>query len=415
MSGLVSRLIGGWRTGLARPVLILQGGNALNYFGYGLILPFEIIYLHQIRGFSTATAGLVLAATMGSSAIVTPPTGALLDRYSAKALVVAGSLASALGYAGFAFVERPWQGFACSIVGGAGFGAAGTANRTLVIRLVTQEQRAAAFALNRVAGNFGIGAGATVGGFIVAAAQQLSSFQILYLFDAVTSAAFALIVLAAVPSPRAEIVTPADANGTGFRAVARDRLFLVVIAANIVLVVVGHTFFSNILPPFAKAHTPVGPAEIGIIILVNTTFIVIAQIPAVRVVARMRRTQAFAVTSGLFAVALLAVLPATLVHSELAATSLLAGVAVVLATGEIAHILVLGPLVADMAPAHLLGRYLSLYSLTRSEEHTSELQSPYDLVCRLLLEKKKIVVVISWLTDIFSFIAHSIRNITIRN
>src|SRR5437867_8138234 len=26
---------------------------------------------------------------------------------------------------------------------------------------------------------------------------------------------------------------------------------------------------------------------------------------------------------------------------------------------------------------------------TRSEEHTSELQSPYDIVCRLLLEKKK--------------------------
>src|SRR5207248_11737422 len=27
--------------------------------------------------------------------------------------------------------------------------------------------------------------------------------------------------------------------------------------------------------------------------------------------------------------------------------------------------------------------------LPRSEEHTSELQSPYDLVCRLLLEKKR--------------------------
>src|SRR5437867_6613229 len=33
----------------------------------------------------------------------------------------------------------------------------------------------------------------------------------------------------------------------------------------------------------------------------------------------------------------------------------------------------------------------------RSEEHTSELQSPYDLVCRLLLEKKK-----NKKTDIFS-------------
>jgi MFS family permease len=137
-----------------------------------------------------------------------------------------------------------------------------------------------------------------------------------------------------------------------------------VIAANIVLVVVGHTLFSNILPPFAKAHTPLGPAEIGILVLINTSFIVIAQIPAVRVVARMRRTHAFAATSTLFAIALLAVLPATLIHSELAATSLLAGVAIVFAIAECAHIPVLGPLVADMAPVHLLGRYMSLYSLT---------------------------------------------------
>src|SRR6266566_1508087 len=246
MNRRVSHLIAGWRTGLPRPVLILQAGNALNYFGYGLVLPFEIIYLHQIRGFSTSIAGLVLAATM----------------------------------------------------------------------------RTAAFALNRVAGNFGIGSGATVAGFIVAFAQRLSSFQTLYIFDAVTYAAFALIVLAAVPSPRAETVTATDANGTGFRAVARDRLFLTMIGANIVLVVVGHTFFSNILPPFAKTHTPLGPAAIGIIVLVNTSFVVIAQIPAVRVVARMRRTHAFAAASALFAVSLLAVLPATLTHSELAATSL---------------------------------------------------------------------------------------------
>src|SRR5256885_7839605 len=32
---------------------------------------------------------------------------------------------------------------------------------------------------------------------------------------------------------------------------------------------------------------------------------------------------------------------------------------------------------------------LTRYELQRSEEHTSELQSPCNLVCRLLLEKKK--------------------------
>src|SRR5438309_3478546 len=34
-------------------------------------------------------------------------------------------------------------------------------------------------------------------------------------------------------------------------------------------------------------------------------------------------------------------------------------------------------------------RYLALLKVERSEEHTSELQSQFHLVCRLLLEKKK--------------------------
>src|SRR5207248_9018910 len=44
------------------------------------------------------------------------------------------------------------------------------------------------------------------------------------------------------------------------------------------------------------------------------------------------------------------------------------------------------------APKHhqvRLERNDALQVECRSEEHTSELQSPYDLVCRLLLEKKK--------------------------
>ena len=137
-------------------------GNAVSFFGYGLILPFEIIYLHQIRGFATATAGLVLAAILGTATLVTPPSGALLDHFRPKPILIAGNLTSALGYAGCAFVDRPWQTFACAVVGGAGVGAARPANQTLLITLVTPEQRAASFALGRVASNFGLGSGATV-------------------------------------------------------------------------------------------------------------------------------------------------------------------------------------------------------------------------------------------------------------
>src|SRR5207248_9823836 len=47
----------------------------------------------------------------------------------------------------------------------------------------------------------------------------------------------------------------------------------------------------------------------------------------------------------------------------------------------------------DVSTAHAAAEHRrahrSAHGSMRSEEHTSELQSPYDLVCRLLLEKKK--------------------------
>jgi MFS family permease len=365
MRGALGRVFAVWRTDLPRPVLLLQGGDALNYFGTGLILPFEIIYLHAVRGFSTATAGLVLATVMGTAAVVTLHSGALLDRFSAKRILIAGTVVNGLGYGGLAFVERPWQGFVCSAVAGAGFGFAGTAGHVLTLTLVPWEQRAASTGLRRVAGNFGLGLGATFAGFIVAAAHHhLRAFQGLYLFDAVTFLVFALVVLVWIPDPGPASAPSASDGARGFRAVARDRLLLALTAGNLALVMIGGAFFSNVLPPFAVAHTPVGTGAIGVVLFINTFFIVVAQIPATRVVARMRRTHALFATSALFAVGLLAVLLATLTHSPLAATAVLAGVAILIAIAECGQFIVLGPLVAEIAPPHLLGRYMSVYQLS---------------------------------------------------
>src|SRR5699024_12342429 len=48
----------------------------------------------------------------------------------------------------------------------------------------------------------------------------------------------------------------------------------------------------------------------------------------------------------------------------------------------------------------------------RSEEHTSELQSRFDLVCRLLLEKKKIkqVMICSWSGVMIRMVVSRIQN-----
>src|SRR5207248_9546765 len=47
-----------------------------------------------------------------------------------------------------------------------------------------------------------------------------------------------------------------------------------------------------------------------------------------------------------------------------------------------------GEIVVHGIMQHAFFGVLGLGTANRSEEHTSELQSPYDLVCRLLLEKK---------------------------
>src|SRR5689334_24368743 len=47
-------------------------------------------------------------------------------------------------------------------------------------------------------------------------------------------------------------------------------------------------------------------------------------------------------------------------------------------------------LIRDIRRDQLVGRHAVHHRDPRSEEHTSELQSQFHLVCRLLLEKKKI-------------------------
>jgi hypothetical protein len=53
----------------------------LNMLGYGGVLPFEIIYLHNGRGFSLGVAGLVVGTITGIAVVVSPSAGRLIDRF----------------------------------------------------------------------------------------------------------------------------------------------------------------------------------------------------------------------------------------------------------------------------------------------------------------------------------------------
>src|SRR2546427_8441188 len=63
---------------------------------------------------------------------------------------------------------------------------------------------------------------------------------------------------------------------------------------------------------------------------------------------------------------------------------------------------------------HEAGAYHSALRARRSEEHTSELQSQSNLVCRLLLEKKKKLRKRSWIIAFNTFLAYVSFGISVR-
>src|SRR5207248_6904970 len=48
---------------LSRPLWTLLSGSLANAFGNGVVFPFLLIYLHNVRGIGVGTAGLILAGT----------------------------------------------------------------------------------------------------------------------------------------------------------------------------------------------------------------------------------------------------------------------------------------------------------------------------------------------------------------
>ena len=69
--------------GLSRQVWIVEIGVFLNMLGYGAVLPFEIIYLHDGRGFELGVAGLVVGLVTGIAVVTSPVAGAAIDRIGA--------------------------------------------------------------------------------------------------------------------------------------------------------------------------------------------------------------------------------------------------------------------------------------------------------------------------------------------
>jgi MFS family permease len=347
---------------LPRSVQTLQVGGLVNAFGNGVVLPFKDIFLHNVRGMGLGVSGLILGANAAVSLIAGPVTGSLVDRFGGKRMLAMALAFLAVGYAGYALVHHPWQGFLVAVITGIGNGAFWPAQSTLIFALAPAEKRTATAAMQRVVMNLGIGLGALTGGF-VASASDPRSFELLFLLDGASFLVYLAVLTALVPESEHHVARRESRTATGYGSVLRDRAFLGVIAINTVFIFGGFAGF-DLISVYAKNEASVGERALGVIFLVNTIVIVLTQLPIAKLAEGHRRMRTLALLGVVWAVAW-SIVPIAGIWLTGTAAALLLGAAVsVFAIGECLHGSVQAPLVVDLAEPTLLGRYMALSALS---------------------------------------------------
>jgi predicted MFS family arabinose efflux permease len=334
----------------------MEAGGLVNAFGTGVAFPFVVIYLHNVRGFSLAVAGAVLATGSFVGLAIGPIAGLLVDRVGGRTILALALVLMAVGWGLFPLVREPWHAFLASAVAGAGNASFWPSQSALLAGLTPQVRRHAAYALQRVARNLGIGLGGLTGG-LIATTTNPTSFTVLFVVDAATFLAF-VVVLAFVPDPE----LPPEEEGARpgrSRDVLRDRLLLGIVGLNVLFVSAGYAQF-ELLPVFAKNEAGVTERAIGVIFLVNTLVIVLAQLPLAHQLEGRRRMPALAFMTALWATSWLIVLVAGAWIEAAAAATAFALAAAIFGLGECFQGPTQGALVADLAPPRLRGRYMAL-------------------------------------------------------
>jgi MFS family permease len=344
---------------LPRSVWTMEVGGFANAFGNGLAFPFLFIYLHNVRGFGLGTVGLIAASSAVAGISTIPFAGIVVDRIGGKRTLVGALILLAIGFGAYPFVREPWHAFLFSAVGGVGNGAFWPSQSALITGLAPVARRHAAFALQRVMRNFGIGLGGVAGG-LIATTENTTSYTVLFGLDAATFLVF-VAVLAFVPDPR---LSPEQRAAPGrYLDVFRNRVFLGVVGLNAVYVAAGYALL-EVFPVYAKNEAGVTERQIGLLFFVNTAAIVLAQLPLTKILEGRRRMPALALMTFIWACAWLVVLGGGL-WFEAGAAALVFGIGfVIFGLGECFHGPTQGALVADLAPERLRGRYMALSTLS---------------------------------------------------
>ena len=362
-----------FRQGLRGPLRRFYLCVVLNAVGTGLTLSFFVVYLHNVRHFSTGFATLLLSASAVAGLVASPLWGTLTDHWGPVRIILLSYATSAIALVGWAFAHTRLQAvvaaLALAFFGAASWGPAST----MLSRMVDETQRQRAFGFNFMLLNLGIGLGGLISASIVDLHHPFT-FTLLYLLNAAVTAIAGTLFLtlrayghastrraheaAALAHARADPMAP-----QGWRAVLADRRLVQFILASLVLMIGGYGSQEAGFSLFVVNNLHLSVHVIGIIFFCNTSTIVLAQLWVLNRIERRSRTRVLAVVGVLWFIFWIVLDAALALPAVLAVLSLCVAM-VVFAVGETMMSPVGPALVNEISPEHLRGRYNAAAGLT---------------------------------------------------
>src|SRR3989440_6209955 len=272
-------------------------------FGNGVIGPFLIIYLHNVRGMSFGIAGLVVASNSAAGLVSGFVGGALSDRLGPRRVLTGALIVMAVAFALFPLLRNPWHAFGLNVLVGLGSGSFWPSQSTLLSSLTPRERRHSAFAQQRMTMNLGIALGGLVAGAI-ARTDRPGTFTFLFLLNTVTFLVF-VAVLRLLPPVR---VRDEHHEPGRYADVLRNGTFMSYIVVNVIFIGAGIAVMSELLPPFAKNTAHVSEPAIGVLWFVFAGGVAIGQLPIMKLVEGKRRLRGLALMGVIWAGTFIAVL-----------------------------------------------------------------------------------------------------------
>jgi MFS family permease len=351
---------------LPREGRLLLSVVAFEFIGTGLVLPFWVVYLHELRGYSLDVVGVLLAVMSAAGVAAAVPGGRLIDQMGARRTMVLILASAVVGQTLVAFADNIVLTTLAIAIIGAGFGMGWPASQSMIATVVPSEIRARYFGINFSLLNLGIGIGGIIGG-LVADVHRLSTFQAMYLGDAVSylpSLVILLVPLRHVGGPVERPEGDADAPAVGYGQVLRAPAMRTLTALFFVSAFVGYSQLNAGMPAYARAVGQVSTRGLGFAFAANTLVIVLLQLVVLQRIEGRRRTRVIVVMSAIWAGSWALLGASGTAPGTVTATLLVAACASVFALGETLLQPTMPAIVNDLAPDHLRGRYNALTTIS---------------------------------------------------